>query len=480
MSTIRDVTAISELSALEQGRAIAAGHISPTEVARHYLDRIAQLDPAIGAFVTVTEELALEQASAAEAALAQARRDGTSLGSLHGVPVAVKDVARIEDVRCTLGSATYADEVSDIDDHVVTRLKQAGLVILGTTNTPEFALPCYTENAIGPATRNPWDLSRSPGGSSGGSAAAVAAGLVPLAHGTDAGGSVRIPASACGLVGLKPSRGRVSNGPTGHEVTGLSVHGAMARGAADAAALLEAMAGLMPGDTAIAPGEIRRQDARAPGPLRIVAMPEPMLPDVAAHADCLSAVARTIELLEDAGHEVDVLEMSPDAGVADAFAAAWSVVAASIPVDEDDEELLMAFTRYMRERGRAVGGAELHAALSTFHGIGQMLADMFFATYDAILTPTLATPPPLIGAFCSDADQAADYDRMSAFMPYTPMYNITGLPAVTVPVHATAAGLPIGVMLGGRYGDEATIIEVAMQLESAAGQRDRRPPAWTP
>jgi amidase len=183
-------------------------------------------------------------------------------------------------------------------------------------------------------------------------------------------------------------------------------------------------------------------------------------------------------MLTDAGHTVDELEMSPDAGVADAFAAAWSVVAANVAVVDDDEQRLMPFTRYMRERGRTVRATELHAALTTFRGIGQMLADMFFATYDAILTPTLATPPPLIGAFCADADQAADYDRMSAFMPYTPMYNITGLPAVTVPLHATAGGLPIGVMLGGRYGDEATILGLAAQLEHAAGRLDRRPAMW--
>jgi amidase len=479
MSTIANATAIHDLTALEQGRAIAAGELSPTEVARHYLARIATVDPEIGAFVTVTEELALEQAAAADAALAAARRDGRELGPLHGVPVAVKDVARIEDVRCTLGSAVYADDESDIDDHVVTRLRQAGLVILGTTNTPEFALPCYTENAIGPPTRNPWDLARSPGGSSGGSAAAVAAGLVPLAHGTDAGGSVRIPASACGLVGIKPSRGRVSNGPLGHEVTELSVHGAMAADVAGATALLAVMAGVMPGDSLTAPGSIPPagygSDTRR---LRIVAMPEPMLPDVNAHPDCLAAMGLTIDMLRAAGHEVEEIEMSPDQGVADAFADAWSVVAASIPVDEDDEELLMPFTRYMRERGRSVSGTQLHAALSTFRGIGQMLADMFFATFDVILTPTLATPPALIGAFTSDSDQAANYDRMSAFMPYTPMYNITGLPAVTVPVHATSGGLPIGVMLGGRYGDEATILRVAAQLEAAGGRRQQRPVMW--
>ncbi len=468
---------IHELTALEQARAISAGELSPTEVVTHYLDRIRALDGDIGAFVTVTEELALEQAEEAEQALAAARRDGTALGPLHGVPVAVKDVVRVEDVRCTQGSAVYADEVSDIDDHVVTKLKRAGLIILGTTNTPEFALPCYTENRIGPPTRNPWSREHSPGGSSGGSAAAVSSDLVPLAHGTDAGGSVRIPASACGVVGLKPSRGRVSDGPVAHEVTGLSVHGALARNAADAAALLDAMSGVMPGDVYTAPGadgQSKRIDSTAR--LRVVAMPEPMVPDVPVHRDCRAAIQKAAEELEAAGHVVEELEMSPDEGVAEAFAKTWAVHAAQIEVDEDDEDELMPFTRFMRERGRAVSGPELYGALSTFRGISQMLADMFFASYDLILTPTLARPPAMIGEFTSASDQSLDYDRMSAFMPYTPLYNIAGLPAISLPLHWGEDGLPIGVMLGARYGEEETLVTVATELQARIGL-PRRPKA---
>jgi amidase len=466
---------IHELTALEQGAAVRSGELSPTELARHHLERIAELDDTIHAFVEVTEELALAEAARAERELADARAAGEQVGPLHGVPVAVKDLVRIEDVRFTQGSLAFADEVADIDDHVVARMRAAGLVILGTTNTPEFGLPCYTENRLGPPTRNPWALERSPGGSSGGSAAAVAAGMAPLAHGTDAGGSIRIPASACGLVGLKPSRGRVSNGPVGHEVTGLSVNGALARTVGDAAALVEAMAGVMPGDVYTAPGEVGAAAREPERPLRIVSMPEPMVPDVSAHPDCLAAVARTAELLADAGHEVDEMEMSPDPDVADAFATAWTVVAARVPVEEEDEELLTPFTRYMRERGRTASGVELHAALATFRGIGQMLADMFFATYDAILTPTVATPPPAIGAFTADPDPAADFDRMSAFMPYTPLPNICGLPAISLPLHQGDDGLPVGVMLAGRYGAEATLIALGSQLEAAAGGPVARP-----
>lgn len=449
------------------------------QIVGYYLDRISALDPTVGAFVTVTEELALGQAQAAERKLAEARTGGKPLGPLHGVPVAVKDVARIEDVRCTQGSTMYDDdEIADIDDHVVTRMKDAGLVILGTTNTPEFALPCYTENRVGPPTRNPWSLKHSPGGSSGGSAAAVAARMVPLAHGTDAGGSVRIPASACGVVGIKPSRGRVSNGPVAHDVTGLSAHGALGRSATDAAALLEVMSGIMPGDAYTAPWSVRppeRPDERRA--LRIVAIPEPMVPGVAVHPDCLEAVDRATKLLVAAGHSIEEMEMSADQGVADAFARVWSVHASLLPTEEAREDELMPFTRYMRDLGRDVRGVDLYAALTTFRGVGQMLADMFFEPFDVILTPTLASPPPLIGEFTSDPDERANYEKMSAFMPYTPLYNLAGLPAVSLPLHWNDDGLPIGAMLGTRYGEEAKLVALAAELETAAGQLSRVPGA---
>ena len=168
--------------------------------------------------------------------------------------------------------------------------------------------------------------------------------------------------------------------------------------------------------------------------------------------------------------------MSPDQGVADAFARAWSVSAAHIPVDEDEEDLLMPFTRYLRDMGRAVTGPELHAALATFRGIGQMLADLLFEAYDVILTPTLAQPPALIGEFSSDPDQAADYQRMTAFMPYTPMHNIAGLPAISVPASWNAQALPIGAMVAGRYADERTVLALATEIESSLRSADPAPP----
>lgn len=466
---------LHEMTAVALGRALRSGEISAVELTRHYLDRITALDPQVHAYVTVTRDLALDQARAAQEAIDEARRSGAPLGPLHGVPIAVKDEARIEDVVRTAGSLTRRDDVSDIDDHVVARLKEAGLVILGTTNMPEFALPCYTENGLGPATRNPWSPEHSPAGSSGGSAAAVAAGLAPLGHGTDAGGSIRTPASACGLVGVKPSRGRVSNGPVDHEVTGLSVHGTLTRTVEDGFALLDVMSGLMPGDTYTAPALAASHAAGRP--LRIAVAVEPMVPDTPVHPSCRAACDRAVRLLLDAGHAVEEMEMSPDPGVAEAFQRTWSVVAARIEVEPQDEQLLTPFTRYMREKGREVTGLELHAALSTFRGIGQMLADMVFATYDVILTPTLALPPARIGEFRAGSPEE-DFARMSLFMPYTPLANITGLPSVSVPVHQSPEGLPIGVLLTGRYGQEALLAGVAATLEAGSSAADRRPVLW--
>jgi amidase len=205
-------------------------------------------------------------------------------------------------------------------------------------------------------------------------------------------------------------------------------------------------------------------------------MPQPMLPGVAAHADCVEALSRACDLAVAAGHSVETMELTADRDVADAFAHAWSVHAARIPVDDEDEDKLTPFTRFLREGGRRVTAVQLHTALTTFRALGQMLADIFFESFDVILTPTVATPPPLIGEFTSDRDQAVSFEKMSAFMPYTPLYNIAGLPAVSVPLHKNDDGLPIGVMLGARYGDEATLLTLARDLEVTAGVRAAIPP----
>lgn len=460
---------LHEMTALAQAGAVARGELSPVELTDHYLHRIAELDGELGAFLTVTPELARAAARQAEQEAVTARRDGTRLGVLHGVPVPVKDLVQVEGVRCTWGSAAFADHVSDADDHVVTRLRQAGTVLLGKTNTAEFGLPCYTENRLGPPTRNPLAPERSPGGSSGGAAAAVAAGLASLAHGTDAGGSVRIPASACGLVGLKPSRGRISNGPLRPDVTGLSTHGALARTVADAAALVDVMSGWMPGDVYTAPPHpggltLLEHARRDPRPVRVVVLRDPMVPGAVLHPDCAAALDSAAAALEALGHDVTAVEMPPDGDLVAAFTRVWSVEAASYEVEPGREGELMPFTAWLRRVADGVTAREYAAALATFRGLGQLLTDLLFASYDVILSPALAEPPVLIGELRDDADPAAEFARMTAFMPYTTVHNLTGLPSITVPLTRDAAGLPIGALLGARYADEALLVSLAAQL----------------
>ena len=470
------MASLHDLTALDQAAAIRAGEVSPADLTAHYLDRIASLDDRIGAYLTVTAELAKEQAIGAQDRL-RSDPDPRGLPPLFGVPIAVKDVTRIAGVRCTYGSAAFSDHIADADDHVVTKLRTAGTVFLGKTNTPEFALTCYTENRLGPPTRNPWDLERSPGGSSGGSGAAVAAGLAPVALGTDHGGSIRIPASACGIVGIKPGRGRVSNGPGG-EYSGMSANGPLARTVADAAALLDAMTGPMPGDAVTAPptGDRFLDCARRnPGRLRIAVVETPLLP-AQIHPDCREAQRQTAEVLASLGHEVAEAELPDVSELADAFISVMSCIAA-VP-NVTDESLLMPFTRTLRMIAEGVSGQKLARALTTYQTVTARLESSLFTLHDVVLSPTLATPPPAVGGLRNDENQDAEFSAQASFMPFTPLYNPTGLPSMSVPSLWNLDGLPIGVMLSGRHGGEGTLISVAAQLEAARPWANRKPGLW--
>ncbi|MFC5033096.1 amidase [Streptomyces sp. So13.3] len=474
---------LHDLTAVEQAEQVRGGSISPVELTEHYLDRIERLNETVGAYITVTPEIARKQAADAESEAVAARREGRELPPLHGVPVPVKDLNFVAGVRCTLGSRAYADHVPDIDDHVVTKLREAGTILLGKTNTPEFGLPCYTENQLAPPARTPWDLELSAGGSSGGAAAAVASGLAPIAQGSDGGGSIRIPSSVCGLFGIKPSRGRISGGPVQHDVSGLSTSGPIARSVADAATLLDILAGPMPGAPYAAPSlppgaSFASYAGAEPGRLRVVALPTPPVPGVELHPDCRAAYDAAAELLRGLGHQVDEMELPVDDSIRDAFSKAWGVMSTVYPVAPEHEELLMPLTRHLREQGGRVSGAEFAAALYAFRALGQLIADALLSSYDVILTPTLAQPPAPVGGLRNDADPEAEFAGLAAFTPFTPLYNATGQPAVSVPLHWTPAGLPIGVMFGGRYGDEATLIALSAQLEAARPWAHRRPSMW--
>jgi len=471
---------LHDLTAIEAADAVRRREVSPTELVEHALERVARLDDQLGAFVTVTADPARAQAKAAERALLAAD-DPATLPPLLGVPTAIKDLNLTKGIATRLGSRVYADFVPTLDDYVVESLRAAGTISLGKTATPEFGLPCYTETAVGPPARTPWDLSRSAGGSSGGAAAAVAAGLAPAAQGSDGGGSIRIPSSVCGLFGIKPTRGRVSEGPLVPDLYGLGVNGPLARTVADAALLLDVMAGNFPGDMytqpPLPPGEtFLGYASREPGRLRIGRTLQNPVDGAEVHRDCVAAYEEASALLASLGHEVEDIGMPLGPDVVPFFETLWYAYATLAPLAPEQEEVLLPLTRYLRGRGQEVRAPELFFA----QGYLQVVTRAALVTlnaYDAVLTPTLALPPRPVGWF-DEVDPPQNFERQKLFTPYTALYNVSGQPAVNVPLHWNGDGLPIGVMLAGRMGDEATLISLSAQLEQARPWKDRHPPIW--
>jgi amidase len=475
----RSGTRLHDLTALEQAAAVRAGEVSPTELVAHSLARIDALDAGLGAFITVTPERALAAAAAAE----QRLRRGGDLPPLLGVPTAIKDLNDTAGVRTTSGSTVTADVVPDTDDHVVTALAAAGTISLGKTNTPEFGFPCYTDNdLVGPA-RCPWDPGRLAGGSSGGAAVAVAAGFVPFAQGSDGGGSVRIPASINGLVGIKPTRGRVSNAPLGAEVTGLGTNGPLARTVRDAAAMLDAMAGPVDGDPywapPLPPGETFLGCADRPaGRLRIGRFLQSAMPDATLEPEVATAFEAASALLGELGHRVeDVPAGLLGPGVLADFERVWALSGTLLPVPEERVAELRPLTRELRGRGLALSAREAMTAMTALRLFSRRFV-VATAGYDVLLAPVTTMTPRPLGWFDADGDGAADFERQKRYAAFTALFNVTGQPAVSVPLHWTADGLPVGTMLVGRPADEPTLLALSAQLEEARPWRDRHPAAW--
>lgn len=484
------MTHIHDLSALELAAAYRAGEVSPLEATEHYLTRIEQFSTTLGAFVTVTADQARAQARTATDALHAAQRAGETVSPLYGIPTAIKDLNATAGVRTTFGSAAMADYVPEYSDEVVQRIERAGMISLGKSNTPEFGSPCYTEpdDVIAPPARTPYDLSRTAGGSSGGAAAAVAGSLVPIAQGSDGGGSIRIPASVTGLVGFKPSRGRISKGPLFGDITGLSTSGALARTVRDSAAMLDVLAGPSVGEPSWAP-ELPAEETylgwcdRAPQRLRIARWSEaalstePVDPQVLAVYDAASA------LLESLGHEVIEVPAPIGPDVLPTFEIVWSVLTAMAPLPAELEIQLRPLTRWLRGRGNGYSATEFGEALASLHQIAARTI-ITLDPYDAVLTPTLAQLPVPIGAIRNDDDPAADFAAQVRFTPFTAQWNVTGIPAVSLPVGWTAPDaqgtvLPVGVMLGGRPAQDHVLYALAAQIEEACsepGNPWRRPP----
>ena len=460
---------LHDLTALEQGAAIRAGTVSAVELVAHYLARIDRLSEQLGAFTTVTAEQALAAVPVGD-------------GPLAGVPTAIKDLNATRGVRTTFGSAVFADHVPDFDDEVVRRIASAGMVSLGKTSAPEFGSPCYTEPEGAPPAVTPWDTTRMAGGSSGGAAASVSGGLIAVAQGSDGGGSIRIPASCCGVVGLKPTRGRISGAPMYGDPVGLATNGPLARTTRDAAAFLDAMAGRAVGDPFWAPSGSESFLAacdRDPGSLRIARFREPVIADAAVDPECLTAWEDASRLLEALGHEVVDIEVPLPREAVPVFETCWAVLTALsfVNLPPEGRAQLRPLTTWLSERGMAVSGPEFGLAIGELRRVAaRTLAAL--PPYDAILTPTLAAPPLPVGAIRDDADPAADFEAQKRFTPYTSMWNVTGSPAISLPTHWTAQGLPVGVMLAAPPGDEATLLSLAAQVEQARPWLGRTPPCW--
>ncbi len=466
------MTQLHELDATDQAAALRAREVSSLELVQHHLDRIDAHSEALGAFITVTADQALGRATDADVALAAG-----DAPPFAGVPIAIKDLTFTRDVPTSMGSAVMRDFVPPVNAYVVDLIEKAGFVSLGKTNTPEFGLSSYTDNdIIGPA-RTPWDTSRNAGGSSGGAAAAVSAALVPLAQGSDGGGSIRIPASACGIFGFKPSRGRVSAGPLGSDWSGLAVDGPLSRTVRDAAALLDVMAHPMPGDIRPLPDPtvpfaewVRREPVR----LRIARWTGTHLEGIAPGPDAVAATDAAVALLESLGHQVVDMPNPFPRALEPQFNVIWSSGIASAPIPPDGEALLRPNTRYWRKRGASTTAVELSQAMQFLEATTrQVIADL--QAYDAFLTPTLALPPQTVEWFNESGDPVEDHHRELLFTPYTALHNMSGQPAASLPLHWSDDGLPIGVMVAGLPGQDGPLFSLCAQIEAAAPWVDRRP-----
>ena len=466
-------------SAEDQAALVRAGEVSARELVEASLEAIDSLNGELNAFVTLAADRALSEADAIAAGDERA---------LAGVPIAVKDIlALTEGLRTTWGSAAVGDWIPPVDSAVVRRLRSAGAVVVGKTNTPEMGiLPVTEPQRFGP-TRNPWDTARTPGGSSGGSAAAVAAGMVSLGHGNDGGGSLRIPAACCGLVGHKPSRGRVSTAPGPGDVTGLISEGVLTRTVADTALALDVLAGYEPGDPFLAPAQtmpFARAAERDPGSLRIGFLTEAPL-DFEVHPDHAEGVTEAAKLLGSLGHEVEQVGFpieDPATFLAN-FLRVWVADVAggvkrlgTMVGGELDRSRLEPLTRQMVEAGEAMSAVDYVAAVADLRTASRGIL-AFWIDHEVLVTPTLARPPLEIGALepAEGEEPMAMLGKSSSFVPFPPPINVTGQPAVSMPLHQSGGGLPVGVHLIGPPGDDELLISLAGQLERARPWSERRP-----
>jgi amidase len=467
---------LHHLTAMEQLDWLRRGETTPRELVDHYLARIERLDAELGAFVEVTADAAR--------ARADSLADGPRVLALWGLPSADKDLVARAGVPTRYGSRAFADNVPEESDELVRVLDDAGAISLGKTNTPEFGMPSYTEPLSARPARTPYDLEFGAGGSSGGAAVAVAAGLLPVAPGSDGGGSVRIPAAATGLVGLKPSRGRIPASSGFTNLGGLAIAGPLARTVSDAALLLDAMIGDGHlGYATSAPawdgGAYLNAAVRGEGRFQLgvtTSSPWETEYEIVVSPEAQDALRIAREHLDAIGHGLDEFALDPEPGYAAAFTTLWQGGAAGIPIDGDQFEQVEPLTRWLVETGRAVGARELGAALAWLTRYERRLI-LQFSRFDAVLTPTLAMTPRPVGWY-DPRDAMRNFGQQVQYTPFTSFVNVSGLPAITLPVHVTDSGLPMGVQLIGRPGREDVLLALGAQLERRIGWDQRHPPQW--
>jgi amidase len=471
-----DATALAEL--------VSTGEATPRELVDSAIDRLERHNPKLEAVIHPMLERARERA------------DSPDLpdGPFRGVPFLMKDIGGDEAGQPYHAGMSFLKEAgwtAPCDSHFTEQIKRAGLISLGRTATPELAiLPTGETRAYG-NPRNPWNLDHSPGGSSSGTAAAIAAGIVPMAHGSDGGGSIRIPASSCGVVGLKPTRGRCSFAPGGGERwSGLSCEFALTISIRDTATLLDCVAGTAPGDPYTAPLPLRsfaEQAAAAPGRLRIGFMRDTPR-EIEIHPECVEAVERTAKLLEGLGHDVE--ETHPKALEEDEVVQHYvNVVAGNVgqslvswgqkvgrEIGPEDVEPL---TWNLAERGKTMSAQEFLASIDYVHSFGRRLAAWWEGGYDLLLTPSVAQPPPKIGTLVSTVESPGKaYFLAAPYGVFTLPHNLSGQPGISLPLHTTRDGLPIGSQLVGKIGDEGLLLGTARQLEEASPWINNRPPLF--
>jgi amidase len=453
-------------SALEQARLIREKHISPLELTELYLDRIEHLNPQLGSFCTVTADLALQDAKAKTEQLMHE----TELPPLFGVPMAIKDLNPVKGIPCSYGVSIIKKRIAETDDLVYTKLRDAGGVLLGKTTTAQLGSFPYTEPPGFQPARNPWNLDYTPGGSSGGSASAVAAGLCAIAQGSDGGGSVRGPAACCGLVGLKPSRGRISMAPVAEHLAGYAVVGPIARTVADVALFMDITSGYVTGDPYWLPNpepSFLAATQRPPRPLKIGVLTE-IEPTGKADPVCIEAVEKMARLLESLGHSVEPTIVNLE-DMIEPFKLLWRTQTdVGVP-----PFFLEKVNRWLWWKAKFTTAARYVRAMQQTQVFARKVVQ-FCEPFDVVLTPTFMAPTIRVGEW-KRLSPAQTLDNIIRWITPLPAFNVSGQPAINIPAGFDSRGLPIGVQFVGRPADEVTLLSLAAQIEAAQPWAHDRP-----